>query len=300
MTILKVHHVTTYAYKRPVGFGEHRILFRPRDSHDQRLLESKLTISPEPSDVFWVHDVFGNSVAVANFVTEADHLRFETDIVLDHTPQLRLHFRTDEKARSWPFAYDGETLPDLIPSIARQYPNDGGIVDNWVRRFVNVGGKTDTAVMLETMTGAIKADFKYAARPNPGTQTPAMTLDSLSGTCRDFALLMMEAARSLGLAARFVTGYIYVPSRDSRELLGGGATHAWAEIYLPGAGWVEFDPTNGIIGNRDLIRVGVARDPRQAIPLWGTHTGRRNDSLGMTVQVNVTSADSEAQPALPA
>jgi transglutaminase-like putative cysteine protease len=296
MTILKVHHVTTYAYKRPVGFGEHRILYRPRDSHDQRLLQSHLAISPEPNDLFWVHDVFGNSVAVANFDGEADCLRFETDIVLDHTPQTRLHFRTDEAARTWPFAYDEETLPDLHPSIERRYPDDGGVLDDWVRRFINSGTKTETAVMLEAMTGAIKADFKYLGRTNPGTQTPAMTLDSLSGTCRDFALLMMEAARSLGLAARFVTGYIYVPSRDTRHLLGGGATHAWAEIYLPGAGWVEFDPTNGIIGNRDLIRVGVARDPHQAIPLWGTHTGRRNDSLGMTVQVNVTSADSETQP----
>lgn len=301
MTILKVHHVTTYTYKRPVGFGEHRILFRPRDSHDQRLLQSHLTISPEPADLFWVHDMFGNSVAVANFDVVANTLRFETDIVLDHTPQFRLHFRTDEDARNWPFAYDEESRIDLESSICRQYPVDGGATEAWARRFVNPTGRTDTAHMLEAMTVAIKEEFKYVRRVNPGTQTPAMTLDSLSGTCRDFALLMMEAARALGLAARFVTGYIYVPSRDRRELLGGGATHAWAQIYLPGAGWVEFDPTNGIIGNRDLIRVGVARDPRQAIPLWGTHTGNRNDSLGMTVQVNVTSADPEAErPVVPA
>jgi transglutaminase-like putative cysteine protease len=292
MTILKVRHVTSYAYKRPVGFGEHRILFRPRDSHDQRLLDSSLAISPTPSEVFWIHDVFGNSVAVANFAEIADTLRIETNIVLDHTPQFRLHYRTDDAARTWPFAYDDETLLDLAASITRQYPNDNGAVENWARRFVSAGA-TETASMLETMTGAIRADFKYVRRTNPGTQTPAMTLDSLSGTCRDFALLMMEAARALGLAARFVTGYIYVAARDTEELLGGGATHAWAQIFLPGAGWVEFDPTNGIIGNRDLIRVGVARDPRQAIPLWGTHTGKRNDSLGMTVQVNVTSAGPE-------
>lgn len=300
MTILKVHHVTTYTYRRPVGFGEHRILFRPRDSHDQRLLQSRLTISPEPSDLFWVHDVFGNSVAVSNFDTEADTLRFETDIVLDHTPQSQLHFRADEAARSWPFAYEIESTVDLDSSISRQYPNDDATA-KWARRFINSEGRTNTASMLETMTVAISDEFRYTRRTNPGTQTPAMTLDSLSGTCRDFALLMMEAARSLGFAARFVTGYIYVPSRDRPERLGGGATHAWTQIYLPGAGWVEFDPTNGIIGNRDLIRVGVARDPRQAIPLWGTHTGAGNDSLGMTVQVNVTSADSETErPMIPA
>ncbi|ESQ76678.1 transglutaminase family protein [Asticcacaulis sp. AC402] len=297
MTILRVHHVTTYTYRRPVGFGQHRLMFRPRDSVDQRLVSSALSIWPQPSDLFWVHDVFGNCVAVAAFDSQSDELRFETDIVLDHAPQHGLHFRTDDSARSWPFAYDDEDLADLSPYIARQYPDDGGMVEAWARRFINPGGPTATALLLEAMTHAIRADFKYNRRTNPGTQTPEMTLYSLSGTCRDFALLMMEAARALGLAARFVTGYIYVPSRDSEELLGGGATHAWVQVFLPGAGWVEFDPTNGIIGNRDLIRVGVTRDPRQAIPLWGTHTGSRIDSLGMTVQVQVTSTEpAEALP----
>jgi transglutaminase-like putative cysteine protease len=300
MTALKVHHVTTYAYRRPVGFGEHRILFRPRDSQDQRLISAELVIAPQPSELFWVHDVFGNSVAVANFDSQSESLRIETNIVLDHTPQLGLHFRAEERARRWPFEYDDETLPDLAALMHRQYPDDGSTAA-WAQRFVTQNGSTDTAHLLEAMTVAIKDEFKYARRTNPGTQPPAMTLDSLSGTCRDFALLMMEAARSLGLAARFVTGYIYVPSRDRAERLSGGATHAWTQIYLPGAGWVEFDPTNGIIGNRDLIRVGVARDPRQAIPLWGTHKGGRNDSLGMTVQVNVTSVDGETQQsAIPA
>lgn len=293
MTILRVHHVTDYTYRRPVGFGQHRLMFRPRDSYDQRLLESTLIISPEPSDLFWIHDAFGNCVAVADFTAEADMLRFETDIVLDHTPQLSPHFRADEDGRTWPFSYDAEILPDLLPSMQRQYPDDGGVTAAWASRFVNAYGPTNTAQMLETMTNAIKDDFRYNRRVNPGTQTPEMTLYSLSGTCRDFALLMMEAVRSMGLAARFVTGYIYVPSSDTTatEVLGGGATHAWVQVFMPGAGWVEFDPTNGIIGNRDLIRVGVTRDPRQAIPLWGTHTGSGMDSLGMTVQVRVTSVE---------
>ena len=290
MAILKVHHVTAYTYRRPVGFGRHRLMFRPRDSHDQRLLSSELDISPVPSDLFWVHDVFGNCVAVADFADEAEALRFETNIVLDHTPDLGPNFRLDSHAQHWPFIYDAEDMPDLLPCIERQYPDDGE-TKAWARRFTSPVGTTDTALLLETMTHAIKADFKYNRRSNPGTQTPEMTLYSLSGTCRDFALLLIEAARSLGFAARFVTGYIYVPSRDGDHHLGGGATHAWAQVFLPGAGWVEFDPTNGIIGNRDLIRVGVTRDPRQAIPLWGTHTGHRNDFLDMTVQVNVNRLD---------
>ncbi len=148
MTILKVRHITSYAYKRPVGFGEHRILFRPRDRYDQRLLQAELSISPQPSDVHWIHDVFGNCVAVANFDTKATSLRFETNTSLDHTPQLGPHFRAEKWARLWPFDYDAETLPDLLPSIERQYPDDGGVTEAWARRFLTPTGKTDTANLL--------------------------------------------------------------------------------------------------------------------------------------------------------
>jgi len=291
MTILRVHHVTQYNYRRPVGFGRHRLLFRPRDSYDQRLLQSTLKVSPEPSDLFWVHDAFGNCVAVADFTGAADHLRFETDIVLEHTPLLSPHFRADEEAKTWPFAYDDETLPDLAPSMKRQYPDDR-MTEAWARRFIYPSGPTDTARLLEDMTHAIKADFTYSRRLDKGTQAPDVTLSCGIGTCRDFALLMIEAVRSLGFAARFVTGYIYVPAQDTpehqHERLGGGATHAWAQVFLPGAGWVEFDPTNGIIGNRDLIRVAVARDPNHAVPLQGSWTGLPGDYLGMQVHVEVT------------
>ena len=100
-------------------------------------------------------------------------------------------------------------------------------------------------------------------------------------------MLMMEAARSLSFAARFVTGYVYVPDRDGPKRLGGGSTHAWCQIYLPGSGWIEFDPTNGIVGNCDLIRVAVTRTPNQAIPLSGSYWGHAEDELGMDVIVNV-------------
>jgi len=294
MTILRVRHITTYAYKRPVGFGEHRILFRPRDSYDQRLLLADLAISPQPSTLHWIHDVFGNCVAIAHFDTRATELRFETNIALDHTPLQAPKFRTRERAKTWPFTYDEEDLPDLEPSMRRHYPDETGEIAAWARQFTKSGAPTETGHMLLTMTNAIKESFVYSRRTDPGTQPPHFTLTTRTGTCRDFALLMMEACRSLGLAARFVTGYIYVPSRDGSINRGGGSTHAWCQVYLPGAGWVEFDPTNGIVGNRDLIRVGVARDPRQAIPLSGTYAGKKDDPMGMTVQVNVTTADAAA------
>lgn len=144
--------------------------------------------------------------------------------------------------------------------------------------------------MLRTMTLGIKERFIYAARVEMGVQTPAETLQLGTDTCRDFAFLLMEAVRSLGLAARFVSGYIYSPALDGGNV-GGGTTHAWVQVYLPGSGWLEYDPTNGIIGNRDLIRVAVARDPSQAQPLSGVWTGAPGDFLGMDVDVSVTSGD---------
>src|SRR6202007_163012 len=160
-------------------------------------------------------------------------------------------------------------------------------LDRWASQFLRRGGPTDTREMLAAMTLAINQRFTYIARAERGTQDPILTLQLGSGSCRDFALLMMEAVRSLGLAARFVSGYLYVPDKDGPENIGGGSTHAWCQVYLPGAGWVEFDPTNGIIGSRDLIRVAVARDPRQATPLTGVYWGDRSDELGMDVVVNV-------------
>jgi transglutaminase-like putative cysteine protease len=150
-----------------------------------------------------------------------------------------------------------------------------------------------------TLCFAIHESFAYSRRQEPGTQPPRLTLALRRGTCRDFALLMMEAVRSLGFAARFVTGYVYVPSRDGSDTRGGGSTHAWCQVYLPGAGWVEFDPTNGIVGNRDLIRVAVARDPSQAVPLSGSFLGRAADYAGMSVQVNVTTEPGRGTLQLP-
>lgn len=288
MSVLTVHHSTIYTYRRPVGFGEHRLLFRPRDTPAQRLLATDLRIVPEPSDLHWIIDLFGNCVAIVRFDTKATELRFETEITLNHTTELTPRFRTEPAAKAWPLVYDAQTLPDLEPVMRRHYP-DHGEVEAWARQFVtSPGAVAETGHILMTMTMAIMDGFRYAVRHDPGTQPPQLTLSSQTGTCRDFALLMMEAARALGFAARFVTGYIYVPARDKDEIRGGGATHAWVQVFLPGAGWVEFDPTNGIVGSRDLIRVGVARDPRQAKPLSGSFIGARADYIGMKVDVKVT------------
>ncbi|MFI0849277.1 transglutaminase N-terminal domain-containing protein [Mesorhizobium sp. IMUNJ 23232] len=288
MTVFSVRHSTVYRYRRPVGFGEHHLMFRPRDSYDQRLLHASLVVEPKPESIHWIHDVFGNCVANVAISKRATELRFETNIRVDHMPSAAPDFRIDENAMGYPFQYDADELPDLASTIRPHYADDGGAVADWANQFVRTGSKILTGKVLMTLCYAIHEGFSYARRSEHGTQPPLITLRSRKGSCRDFALLMMEAVRSLGFAARFVTGYIYVASRDGQANLGGGATHAWCQVYLPGSGWVEFDPTNGIVGNRDLIRVAVARDPRQAVPLSGSYFGRASDDLGLTVQVNVT------------
>jgi len=297
MLVISVRHVTTYRYKQPVAFGEHRMILRPRDSYDQKLLDAKLAVAPEPTDIRWVHDVFGNCVAIARFAGLASELRFESIIRLDHSPTNALDFQIEEYAKRYPFTYGADEMPDLLRTIERQYLDPDREVDQWARQFLRRDGRTATADLLALMTGAIKQDLSYVAREESGVQDPVKTLRMKSGSCRDFAVLMMEAARSLGLAARFVTGYLYVPEDRRNERIGDGATHAWLEVYLPGAGWIEFDPTNGIVGNHDLIRVAVARDPRQAVPISGTWTGFPSDYLGMTVDVEVTAeADPNSTP----
>jgi len=288
MFVITVRHVTTYRYKQPVAFGEHRMMLRPRDSYDQKLLDAKLVITPEPADIRWVHDVFGNCVAIASFAGRAQELRFESVIRLDHSPTNALAFQIEEYAARYPFTYGADEMPDLLRTIERQYLDPEREVDRWARQFLRYDGRTDTSELLAAMTHAIRRDLTYVAREESGVQDPVKTLRAKSGSCRDFAVLMMEAVRSLGLAARFVSGYLYVPEGRHGERIGGGATHAWLEVYLPGAGWVEYDPTNGIVGNHDLIRVAVARDPRQAVPISGTWTGFPSDYLDMTVEVEVT------------
>jgi len=216
------------------------------------------------------------------------HFEFETNICLDHTELVPINLRIDEQALTYPVTYDDDERPDLHAVIQRAY-SDGETLA-WACKFVGSVTRGQTGHVLMTLCYAIHEGFRYTRRTDGKTQIPEETLYRRMGTCRDFALLTMEAARSLGFAARFVTGYVYVPDRGGSRTLGGGSTHAWCQVYLPGAGWVEFDPTNGIVGNRELIRVAVARDPRQAVPLSGSYDGGADDFLDMTVQVNVTIA----------
>lgn len=293
MPLLTISHVTAYTYHQAVGFGEHRLMVRPRESFDQHLVSLDLKITPEPSELRWVQDVFGNAVAIADFDRRAKRLVFASTAVLRHDPAELDHVDIEGYAQTYPFTYASDEMPDLLRSIERQHHDPLREIDRWARRFLNPDGGTGTLSLLSAMTSAIQREFTYVPRAAAGIQTPIETLQRRQGTCRDYAMLMIEAVRSLGFAARFVSGYVYSPGQHDRRV-GGGNTHAWVRVYLPGSGWVEFDPTNGIVGNRGLIRVAEARDLYQAVPISGTWQGFPGSYDGMDVTVNIEVVDEPA------
>ncbi|HEY4166844.1 MAG TPA: transglutaminase family protein [Reyranella sp.] len=301
MRTLEIVHRTRYEYAEPVTLNDYRLMFRPRDSHDLRLLHTSLVIEPAAT-VRWIHDPFGNSIAIASFAPEpVPALELVSTIRVEHFGVLPEDTGSlppiEEYARKLPFSYLAEEAPDLARYVERHYPDPNTMVSTWTRQFLEVEGDdaTDTFAVLVRMCKGIKSQLTYAMRFEVGTQPPAVTLESGGGTCRDYALLMMEGARSLGLAARFITGYLYDPALDAAEGEGGGAStaypHAWMEAYLPGAGWMEFDPTNGIVGSDRLIRVAVARDPEQAMPIKGSFTGTAGVAINAIVEVSVHTLD---------
>jgi transglutaminase-like putative cysteine protease len=286
MPILSIRHVTAYHYNRAVAFGEHRMMLRPRDDDDQRIIESELEITPSPKQLAWTKDGFGNHVAIAHFDARAGELRFASNIRLDHAPG---EFRaTDIKdfARAYPFSYAPADWPDLEPFIRPLSPHPA--VDLWSGAFFRKDGSADTFDLLGDMTRTIRRSFKHVARHEKGIQAPAWTLKLGSGSCRDLAVLMIAALRTRGIAARFVSGYLHLPDDD--EDVVGGNTHAWVQVYVPGPGWVDFDPSGGAVGNKNLIRVAVAPDAREAVPLQGTWFGTAADHRAMKVAVKVTTA----------
>ena len=285
MKLLTVRHATTYRYSAPVTFGQHRLMLRPRDSHDLRLVDAELSISPR-GRLRWLHDVFGNSVALVDFDEPAAELSIVSTLAIERYALARLDFPILPEAESYPFMHSADDRSDLGRLRERHYPDARGVVEAWARQFI-LETPTNTFNLLATMNAAIRGSFEYRTREEEGTQTPEETIERKSGTCRDYALLFIEAARSLGFGARFVSGYLYDPALDGGAAVqGAGATHAWTEIYLPGAGWVEFDPTNGSIAGENLIRVAVTRDPAQASPIGGTFSGAA-DYLRMEVDVTV-------------
>jgi transglutaminase-like putative cysteine protease len=290
MTVFEIWHRTIYRYRRPVRLGIHRLQLRPRESRDLRVVSADIAVTPS-APLAWAKDVFGNAIVTVSFPAPADSLIVESRIALEHHSEPWPLFDIARSAISFPFRYSDDERLDLGALLVPQYPDPDRRLLTWAEGFVR-GSPTDTLAMLKDLNAAISAWISYQARADEGTQSPLATLDRGWGSCRDIALLLIEAARRLGLGARIVSGYLANRNDKASSMIGSadaGSTHAWVEIYLPGAGWVTFDPTNRTVGDFSLIPVAVARDIKQAVPVSGSFIGATDDFLGMTVEVAVRS-----------
>lgn len=284
---LRVVHNTEYRYDRPVTFQRHRLMLRPRDGHDLRVDDAFLTIHPAAS-LRWFFDAFGNSVAEAVFSEPSDRLTVRSELLLRRYASMRQPVPPLTLTRL-PIQYDDEDLIVLQPFMRLQNEGDRAVVQDWLA--THVPNDTDIALdRLQRISDTINRVITYSVREAMGTQSARETIEQGKGTCRDYALLFMECARILGLAARFVTGYLSDVSASGQQQVGTGATHAWAEIFIPGEGWTEIDPTNRIIGGSSLIRVATTRTPAEAKPVSGSYVGQA-DFLGLNVSVQVHEID---------
>jgi transglutaminase-like putative cysteine protease len=288
MPDLNITHRTAYSYSAPVALGLHRLMLRPRETRDLRLLAFDLTILPQ-AEVTWAHDVAGNSVATARFATMSDHLVIESRLTVSLTAPRWPVFAIAPAAVTYPFSYTAEDRTDLGALADPQYVDNAGRLLAWVEGFV-MRRPTDTLSLLQDISNGIPAQISYQSRDDMGTQGPLETLDRGWGSCRDFAVLFAEAVRTLGFGARIVSGYLFDPGQGLTGSYGQGSTHAWVEVFVPGAGWIAFDPTNRAMGSANLIPVAVARQIAQVAPVAGSFNGLQVGPASMDVSVRVEAA----------
>lgn len=275
----RILHRTYYNYASSVLLGPHTLLLRPREDHDLRV-ESALLKTTPTSVVRWHRDVEDNSVAIATFRDATSQLLIESDVVVHQYNQVPLDFLVADYAVDYPYAYLPEDEAVLAPYRVVAGAGQAQLAE-WALKVWQPGEKIQTAVLLQRLASHIEQTVSYQRREEPGVQTPEATLARGTGSCRDYAFLFMQVARSWGLAARFVSGYL----NSAPSPINFGATHAWAEVFLPGAGWKGFDPTLGAIVGADHIAVAVSRAPESVPPVAGSFTGPPGGSFDVGVWV---------------
>ncbi|MET0068348.1 MAG: transglutaminase family protein [Candidatus Thiodiazotropha sp.] len=274
----RILHRTYYNYPVNVNLGPHRLRLRPREGHELRIESSSLEISP-PADLRWQRDAEDNSVAIATFKQSTRQLRIESQVVIQQYNEAPLDFLVTEEAVNFPFGYNAADLAVLGPYLRDPGTPVDAVLKSWVEQIWQAGEPVQSYELLLRITQRINKSFEYQLREEPGVQTALDTLERGTGSCRDFANLLMQAARLLGFATRFVSGYLYSPPSPQDF----GSTHAWAEIYLPGPGWKGFDPTTGGVVGADHVSVAVARTPDSVPPVEGSYQGPEGSHMQVGV-----------------
>lgn len=279
----KILHRTYYNFSAAVRLEPHALRLRPREGHELRIESATLQITP-PATLRWHRDVEDNSVAIATFDSPANQLLIESEVIIQQYNQAPLDFLVADYAADYPFAYTPEDRVLLSPYMNVAEYTSVDLLTEWVANLWQSGERLQTYALLQRLNVHIQQTLSYRLREEPGVQTVAETLSRGTGSCRDSAYLFMEAARRLGFASRFVSGYLHTPP----STINFGATHAWAEVYLPGAGWKGFDPTIGEIVGANHIAVAVARLPESVPPIAGSFVGPPGASLNVGVWVTET------------
>ena len=278
MSRLQIEHSTIYSYHQPVTLGRHRLVLRPREGHDVHVEQMNLHISPA-HEIIWSRDVFSNSVAIVDFFAPTDRLEIISNVIIDRTMHSE-RVGGDLYRVMLPFQYDATESAVTNSYLLLSFPEDQAVVQTWVSQFTAAG---DAEKLLMSICTRIRDQIKYQRRDVRGVQTPSQTLQLQSGSCRDMATLMMDAARKLGLAARFASGYLDCPASQA----GRSSTHAWVEVYLPIRGWCGFDPTLGEATSLKHIVVGVSQHPRGVMPISGVFSGPAGACTEMLAQVKI-------------
>lgn len=261
----RVSHLTRYAYDRRVGFSPHLLYLRPRESSHQRLLHHRLSVQPD-ARICHLRDPHDNNHACAWFWEPADALCIRSEFELESDFANPFDFILKPHATRFPFAYEPVSDFALGPYLAPPYDETQLRLRAWLDEHF-VERPTDTVAFLSALNRLLFEHLRYTRRQERGIQPSLTTLALGGGACRDYAVLFMELCRTLGLAARFVSGYMFADADDTHRT--AGAMHAWAEVYLPGGGWRGIDPTHGVWTDENFIAVAHAAQAESINPIQG-------------------------------
>ena len=268
-------HVTEYRYDRPIALGPQIVRLRPAPHCRTTILSYSLSVSPTRHFINWQQDPFANYLARLVFPERVDHLRVTVDLVAEMAVYNPFDFFLDDSAETFPFRYNETLARELAPYLVKETPSPrfAEFVSSVTPRR---GAKERTIDFLVGLNQRVRNDVRYLIRMEPGVQTPEETLVSAAGSCRDSGWLLAQTLRHLGLAARFVSGYLIQLKPDVKSLDGpSGAEsdftdlHAWCEVFLPGAGWIGFDPTSGLLAGEGHIPLAATPEPGSAAPIAG-------------------------------